>query len=361
MPAWRPCWRTAVERRRACTTCRSRLPCRVTGCCSSPRRSPDGARVERASTSPTSARPGDTLAGPSMPPAVRFPATPMLLRWPIVGALLRWRHLRTATQIVLLLVAIVIVVARAARARQLAPKNLATVLTWIHYRGLLIGALLAAGNAFCGACPMILVRDLGRRLHRPDAALAAVAAAEVGRARRCSSACSSPTSCSISGRWPAATAWLVIGYFARGAARRSDVHRRGVLQARLPGRPVQLHRVHAVAAGNRRARACGVPQLHDRGLHQGPARHSRAGQRSSSEAASSRCSCRRRSATSIARSASTACRRVRTTTSPSVSACRARSWPTIACARRSAVSRDGPIWRRSRWCSRSARCSTRSR
>ena len=49
-----------------------------------------------------------------------------------------------------------------------------------------------------------------------DAALAAVAAAEVGGARRCSSPSSSPTSCSICGRWPAATAWLVVGYF--GAA-----------------------------------------------------------------------------------------------------------------------------------------------
>ena len=51
--------------------------------------------------------------------------------------------------------------------RQLAATNLATVLTWIHYRGLLIGALLLAGNLFCAACPMILVRDIGRRFHAP--------------------------------------------------------------------------------------------------------------------------------------------------------------------------------------------------
>jgi hypothetical protein len=50
---------------------------------------------------------------------------------------------------------------------QIAPRNAATVLTWVHYRGLLIGVLLAAGNLFCTACPMILVRDAGRRLWHP--------------------------------------------------------------------------------------------------------------------------------------------------------------------------------------------------
>src|SRR5262245_3829921 len=89
-----------------------------------------------------------------------------VLRWPVIGPMLRWRHARTSTQVVLLLVAIA-VVAHGLLGPDLAPRNLATVLTWVHYRGLLIGALLAAGNLFCGACPMILVRDLGRRAHRP--------------------------------------------------------------------------------------------------------------------------------------------------------------------------------------------------
>ena len=50
---------------------------------------------------------------------------------------------------------------------QIAPNNLATVLTWVHYRGLLIVALLAAGNFFCFGCPFVLVRDAGRRFHVP--------------------------------------------------------------------------------------------------------------------------------------------------------------------------------------------------
>jgi hypothetical protein len=137
-----------------------------------------------------------------------------ILRWPIVGPLLKWRRLRTVTQSVLLVAAIVIVW-HGFSGPQLAPKNLSTVLTWIHYRGLLIGALLAVGNVFCGACPMILVRDLGRRLHQPVrhwpkwlgqkwVALALFAAVLFIY--------------ELFDLWalPAATAWLVIGYF--GAA-----------------------------------------------------------------------------------------------------------------------------------------------
>ena len=74
--------------------------------------------------------------------------------------------MRTAAQLVLLIVALAIVL-HGFFGRQLAATNLATVLTWIHYRGLLIGALLLAGNLFCAACPMILVRDIGRRFHSP--------------------------------------------------------------------------------------------------------------------------------------------------------------------------------------------------
>jgi hypothetical protein len=47
---------------------------------------------------------------------------------------------------------------------RLAPKNLATVLTWLHFRGLLMLGLLLAGNLFCMTCPFILVRDIVRRI-----------------------------------------------------------------------------------------------------------------------------------------------------------------------------------------------------
>ncbi len=79
---------------------------------------------------------------------------------------LRWRHSRTAVQIPLLLLA-ALMVFDGLTGPQLAPKNLATVLTWVHYRGLVVLALLMVGNLFCMACPFMLVRNLARRFRRP--------------------------------------------------------------------------------------------------------------------------------------------------------------------------------------------------
>src|SRR4029453_16899688 len=89
-----------------------------------------------------------------------------LLRWPILGSLLRWRRLRTTTQMVLLAVALIVIV-HGLFGPQIAPRNLATVLTWVHYRGLLVIGLLVAGNLFCATCPMILFRAAGRKIVHP--------------------------------------------------------------------------------------------------------------------------------------------------------------------------------------------------
>lgn len=48
-----------------------------------------------------------------------------------------------------------------------APKNLTTLFVWIHYRGLLVLALLLLGNYFCMSCPFIFVRNLLRVFHAP--------------------------------------------------------------------------------------------------------------------------------------------------------------------------------------------------
>jgi ferredoxin len=49
----------------------------------------------------------------------------------------------------------------------LAPKNLATTLSWVHFRGALVLVVLMAGNFFCLACPFMLARDVARRFFRP--------------------------------------------------------------------------------------------------------------------------------------------------------------------------------------------------
>ena len=79
---------------------------------------------------------------------------------------LRWRHSRKVMQLPLLALAAAMIV-HGLLGPQLAPKNLATLLTWVHYRGVLVLVLLLAGNLFCMACPFMLARDLARRFFKP--------------------------------------------------------------------------------------------------------------------------------------------------------------------------------------------------
>lgn len=103
-----------------------------------------------------------------VPPAVAQP-TPRthrpvdLLTWPVVGRFLRWRHSRSVVQTGVLAVALVMLW-DGFWGPQLAPKNVAAVTGWIHYRGFLVLALLVVGNLFCFACPFMLPRRLGKWL-----------------------------------------------------------------------------------------------------------------------------------------------------------------------------------------------------
>ncbi len=81
--------------------------------------------------------------------------------WPVIGRFLKWRHARPAMQIPLLLLAGWMIFDGLV-GPQLAPKNLATTGTWLEYRGIVVLALLVAGNLFCMACPFMLPRRAGR-------------------------------------------------------------------------------------------------------------------------------------------------------------------------------------------------------
>lgn len=89
-----------------------------------------------------------------------------LLRLPLLGRFLRWRWSRTLLQIPLLVVSLVMI-AHAFLGPQLAPKNLAALLTWVHFRGAIVMVILFAGNLFCLACPFMLPREIARRLRIP--------------------------------------------------------------------------------------------------------------------------------------------------------------------------------------------------
>jgi len=85
-----------------------------------------------------------------------------LFRTPGLGRFLRWRHARLALQLPLGLLAGVLIV-DGLRGPPVAAMNLAGVLPWIHWRGVVILGLFAAGNVSCMACPFTLPRSLARR------------------------------------------------------------------------------------------------------------------------------------------------------------------------------------------------------
>ena len=89
-----------------------------------------------------------------------------VLRLPVLGRFLRWRGSRTALQVPVFALSM-IMVAHAFLGPQLAPKNLAALLTWVHFRGLVVMVLLLAGNLFCMACPFMLPREIARRWITP--------------------------------------------------------------------------------------------------------------------------------------------------------------------------------------------------
>ncbi len=85
-----------------------------------------------------------------------------LVRLPVLGRFLRWRHARLALQLPLGALAGILIY-DGLRGPQVASMNLAGVLPWIHWRGVVILGLLVAGNVSCMACPFTLPRTLARR------------------------------------------------------------------------------------------------------------------------------------------------------------------------------------------------------
>ena len=139
-----------------------------------------------------------------------------LLRIPILGSVLRYRHFRRWVQAAMLLLAAVVAI-DGFFGPQVAPMNLAGVLPWTHWRGLVVVALLLAGNLFCMACPFTLPRDLARKFMTPryrwpnrlrSKWIAAGLLATYLWAYEAFSLWDSPS----------ATAWIILGYFVAALA-----------------------------------------------------------------------------------------------------------------------------------------------
>jgi ferredoxin len=104
---------------------------------------------------------------PSIPVSETPESLPFdLMRVPGLGHLFRWRYARPLLQAPLLVLSVVMIL-HGLFGPILAPKNLATTLSWLHFRGVLVLVLLCAGNFFCLACPFMLVRQMARRFIKP--------------------------------------------------------------------------------------------------------------------------------------------------------------------------------------------------
>ena len=79
---------------------------------------------------------------------------------------MKWRYVRPLLQAPLLIIGVVMIF-HGLFGPSISPKNLATTLSWVHFRGALVLVLLCAGNLFCLACPFMLARQAARKIFRP--------------------------------------------------------------------------------------------------------------------------------------------------------------------------------------------------
>ena len=239
-----------------------------------------------------------------------------LLAWPVLGAVLRWRHLRTATRSVLLL--------RRGGAGGARPVRPAVRADQPGDAGHLDPLPRPADRRAAGRRQRLLPRLPDDPGARPRAAR---------RTRR-----------RFAGRGRLRGKWLAIPLFVGGAVRLRAVRSLGAAggdgvagrrllrrrassstrcsaarrsastSARSASSTSSPRRCRRSRSGRGRARVRRLPHLD---CLKGRRDARRAGDRAAARLRAALCSCRPRSATSTARSASTACRRVRTTTSRS--------------------------------------------
>ena len=189
-----------------------------------------------------------------------------LLNLPVIGRFLRWKHARTSMQAVLLAVSALILY-DGFWGPQLASKNLAGVLPWVHWRGFVVLALLIAGNLFCMACPFMLPRRLAKKLlpaNRPWPKFIRSKWLAIGVllvffwAYEAFDLWASP--------W--LTAWVALDVLCGGLCYRRHLPGRSFLQVRLSHRTVPLRPQHGVAARGQGPPACHLRHVHDERLHQ---------------------------------------------------------------------------------------------
>jgi len=186
-----------------------------------------------------------------------------LLRIPIIGPVLQYRYFRRCIQTAMLLLAVIVAI-DGFFGPQVAPMNLAGVLPWTHWRGLVVVALLLAGNLFCMACPFTLPRDLARKFVTPGYRWPSRLRSKWIAAGLLATYLWAYEAFSL---WdsPSATAWIILGYFV--AALAVDTVFKGASFCKYVCPIGQFHFVHALVSPLqvkvREPAICGACTTHD--------------------------------------------------------------------------------------------------
>lgn len=300
-----------------------------------------------------------------------------LLSLPVMGPFLRWRHARTALQVPLFVVA-ALLLSDGWFGNQLAPKNLAGVLPWVQWRGILILGLLVAGNVFCFACPFMLPRRLAKAV-LPAGGRGRVGFGENGSRVGFSSCFSGPMRRSTSGpapgsppgsRWPISSRRFSSTVFSRGRrfastcapSDNSTSSTRSCLRSRS-----QYEMPDSAQRAKRRTVFAVVPSMRRPSAHwpvafkmPRPSSSTSRGRVPGSGGASCGSSRRKKSGIWTARSVSTACTLALTTTLASWLALRSASSGKTPGGLASVCSVGVEMWLLSSCCSSSPRTSTSS-
>ena len=212
------------------------------------------------------------LLNPSSIPALEAPeALPFdLMRVPGLGHLFRWRYARPLLQAPLLIVSVAMIL-HGLFGPTLAPKNLATTLSWLHFRGLLVLVLLCCGEFFLPGLSVYAGAPDGATILQTAIQLAAGAAQQVviGGALRSDLVCLRAVRPVVVALVDSVADHCLLSHRARGGW---PFQARFVLQVCLPHRTVQLCGLNAFSFGGEGARTRRVHHLPHQGLHSRPPR-----------------------------------------------------------------------------------------
>jgi hypothetical protein len=205
-----------------------------------------------------------------VPSRLARPLSPLdLLRVPRLGTFLRWRHARTTLQVCALALAVAILL-DGFFGPQLAPRNLAGVIPWVHWRGSWSSPSWWWGTSSAWPAPSC------SHAGSPSASSRRVELARLLRSKwlAVGSSCVFFWAYEAYSLWasPWLTAWVAGAYFLGAFVGGRLLQGGGLLPVRVPHRAVPLRERDGLSLRGSGPGCGGVRALHHEGLHPGALR-----------------------------------------------------------------------------------------